>query len=90
MKPAGAATGERSPRAADKKERVLTPGSRLRHDLRSHLQTVMGYSDLLHEEKIGALNPTQREFLGNIASATSMMLALLDSLEQESGRGGKS
>lgn len=75
-------------RAPDSKSEAQKRGIRLRHDLRSHLQTIMGYSDLLHEEKVGSLNPKQHEFLDNIVSATSTMLALLESVEKEAGGGG--
>jgi len=48
------------------------------HDLRSPLQAVMGYADLLLAETAGSLNPKQRKFLDNLRLATTKILDIID------------
>ena len=44
--------------------------SKLNHDLRGPLQTVMGFCELLSEERVGPLNRKQKEFVENVRSGT--------------------
>lgn len=52
--------------------------TRVRHDLRSLVHTVLGYSALLKTENHGSLTEAQRAFLGHIQSATREIEQLVD------------
>lgn len=56
--------------------------SRLKHDLRSPLQGILGYADLLAAEKGGALNQKQKQFLEHIRAGAQK---IVDVLEVEHG-----
>jgi PAS domain S-box-containing protein len=60
------------------------------HELRSPLNTIMGYTQLLAEEAVGSLNEKQRRFLGHIGKDSQHLLNLindiLDLSKIESGR----
>lgn len=50
---------------------------RLCHDLRSPLQTILGYAGLLREGKRGVLNETQERYVAQIEAAVDRALAQL-------------
>ena len=50
------------------------------HDLRTPLNAVIGFAEVLHEELFGDLNVRQREYVGDIISAGRQLLGLIDSL----------
>ena len=60
------------------------------HELRTPLNGIIGFSELLVDEKIGPLNPRQREFLGDILRSGQHLLQLindvLDLSRVESGK----
>ena len=51
---------------------------RLAHDLRSPLQLVSGYADLLAEETAGALNPKQKKYVAAIREGVQKVTEVLD------------
>jgi PAS domain S-box-containing protein len=50
------------------------------HELRSPLNTIMGYTQLLLEESVGALNEKQRRFLGHVAKDSGHLLSLINDI----------
>ena len=50
------------------------------HELRSPLNTIMGYTQLLTEEGVGPLNDKQRRFLGHISKDSEHLLTLINDL----------
>jgi signal transduction histidine kinase len=57
------------------------------HDLRQPLNGVIGFAELLLSEKPGALNPTQKEYLGDIFNGGHQLLRLTADLLQFSRLG---
>jgi signal transduction histidine kinase len=57
------------------------------HDLRQPLNGIIGFAELLMSEKPGALNPRQKEFLGDIYGGGQQLLRLTDDLLQFSRLG---
>ncbi len=49
----------------------------LSHQLRTPLNSVIGFSELLVDEKVGALNPEQREYLNDILASGRHLLDLM-------------
>ena len=58
--------------------------STLAHDLRSPLNTIIGFSDVLHSERMGKLNSSQKKQLGIILDRGTELLALFDDLVEYS------
>ncbi len=52
--------------------------TRVRHDLRSLLQSVVGYADLLAEPRYGALSSEQERFVNNVRQAAGHLQELVD------------
>ncbi|HEX5657107.1 MAG TPA: histidine kinase dimerization/phospho-acceptor domain-containing protein [Polyangiales bacterium] len=52
--------------------------TRVRHDLRSLLQSVVGYADLLAEPRYGTLSSEQERFVSHVRSAASHLEELVD------------
>jgi K+-sensing histidine kinase KdpD len=52
--------------------------TRVRHDLRSLLQSVVGYADLLAEPRYGALTDDQARFVSNVRAAATHLEELVD------------
>jgi signal transduction histidine kinase len=52
--------------------------TRVRHDLRSLLQSVLGYTDLLAEPRYGSLTSEQRRFVSNVRAAAAHLYELVD------------
>jgi signal transduction histidine kinase len=50
------------------------------HDIRGHLNRVIGFSELLNAEQTGPLNPRQKEFLDYISQGAVQLLRLTDDL----------
>jgi two-component system sensor histidine kinase/response regulator len=50
------------------------------HDIRGHLNRVIGFSELLNAEQTGPLNPRQKEFLEYISQGAAQLLRLTDDL----------
>jgi PAS domain S-box-containing protein len=60
------------------------------HELRTPLNAIIGFATLLHNEKVGAVLPKQREFLGDVLTSARHLLQLindvLDLAKVESGK----
>lgn len=54
--------------------------SSVSHDIRGHLNRIIGFSQLLIDGRAGALNAKQSEFLGHVADNGEQMLKLTDDL----------
>jgi two-component system, NtrC family, sensor kinase len=54
--------------------------STMSHELRSPLNAIIGFSDLLADDKVGDLGPRQREFVGYIADSGRHLLALINDI----------
>jgi len=52
--------------------------TRVRHDLRSLVHSVVGYSDLLAEPRYGALSPEQTRFVTHVRGAAEHLQELVD------------
>ena len=75
-------------RALTEKNDALERASRLRdefvhhvsYELRSPLTNVIGFTQLLGDETVGALNPRQREYAAHIMRSSSALLAILNDI----------
>jgi signal transduction histidine kinase len=75
-------------RALTERNEALERASRLRDDfvhhvsyeLRSPLTNIIGFTQLLGDETVGALNPRQREYAGHIMRSSSALLAILNDI----------
>lgn len=52
--------------------------TRLRHDLRSSVHSVIGYAELLENPTYGGLSPEQMRFLGHVRAAAAQLEELVD------------
>lgn len=50
------------------------------HELKTPLNTVIGFTDLVHRQECGDLNPTQQEYLGYVLECGHHLLALISDL----------
>jgi PAS domain S-box-containing protein len=50
------------------------------HELRTPLNAIVGFSDLLDEETVGALNSKQKRFMGHVRNAAKHLLALINDI----------
>jgi signal transduction histidine kinase/PAS domain-containing protein len=75
-------------RALTDRNDALERASRLRDDfvhhvsyeLRSPLTNIIGFTQLLGDETVGALNPRQREYAGHIMRSSAALLAILNDI----------
>ncbi|HEX8664722.1 MAG TPA: ATP-binding protein [Beijerinckiaceae bacterium] len=75
-------------RALTDRNEALEAASRLRDDfvhhvsyeLRSPLTTIIGFTQLLGDETVGALNPRQREYAGHIMRSSAALLAIINDI----------
>ena len=75
-------------RALTERNDALERASRLRDDfvhhvsyeLRSPLTNIIGFTQLLGDETVGALNPRQREYAGHIMRSSAALLAILNDI----------
>jgi signal transduction histidine kinase len=75
-------------RALTEKNEALERASQLRDDfvhhvsyeLRSPLTNVLGFTQLLGDETVGALNPRQREYASHIMRSSAALLAILNDI----------
>lgn len=54
--------------------------SSVSHDLRGHLHRIIGFSQLLSDEKPGPLNAEQKEFVGYVCAGGAQLLRLAEDL----------
>jgi signal transduction histidine kinase len=54
--------------------------SHVSYELRTPLQTIIGFSDLLANPRFGALNAKQREYLSDIVASSKTLLAIIDDI----------
>jgi NtrC-family two-component system sensor histidine kinase KinB len=54
--------------------------SMLVHDLRAPLQSVVGFSELLCDERLGPLNDDQKEFVGRIEHSGEQLMELIEDI----------
>ncbi len=52
----------------------------LSHELRSPLNAIIGFTELLHLEKIGPVTPEQKEYLGDILTSSQHLLQIINDL----------
>ncbi len=80
-------TGEDLKRASKAKSEFL---ANMSHELRTPLASVIGFSEVLYDEKFGALNERQKKYIQNILTSGQHLLSLindvLDLSKVESGR----
>jgi signal transduction histidine kinase len=50
------------------------------YELRSPLTSIIGFAEMLSDETVGSLNPTQREYMDHIASSSSSLLAIINDI----------
>jgi signal transduction histidine kinase len=50
------------------------------HELRTPLNAIIGFSDLLADQQIGALNVVQGEYLGDVSQSAKRLLSLINDL----------
>lgn len=75
-------------RVLKEKNEALEAADRLKSDfiqhisyeLRSPLQTIIGFSELLSDQAMGSLNPQQREYLEHIDSSSRSLLSLINDI----------
>lgn len=50
------------------------------YELRTPLTNIIGFSELLAQPQVGALNDKQREYLGDISTSSKTLLAIIDDI----------
>jgi signal transduction histidine kinase len=65
---------------SERQSHVLTTMSHLSHDLRTQLDTVIGFAEVLQEQACGALNATQEEYVTYILTSGTRVLTLVNGL----------
>ncbi|HJU12481.1 MAG TPA: response regulator, partial [Candidatus Binataceae bacterium] len=50
------------------------------HELRTPLNAIIGFTSLIHEEKVGNLNANQKEYLGDILASARHLLHLINDI----------
>lgn len=68
---------EEAERASKFKDRFL---STMSHELRTPLNAVLGFSELLSDERYGSLNDRQRRYLGHVHTAGQHLLKLINDI----------
>jgi PAS domain S-box-containing protein len=48
------------------------------HELRTPLNAIIGFSELMHDEKVGPVLPEQKEYLGDILTSSHHLLQLIN------------
>lgn len=69
--------GRELPHEVPAQEEVL---GMIEHEIRTATTVIRGYTRMLMDERVGAVNPTQRRFLAETRRATERIAALLDNL----------
>jgi len=70
----------------EKKNRQAEGANRLKseflanmsHELRTPLNGILGFAELLHDERVGSVSPDQKEFLGDILTSGRHLLQLIN------------
>ncbi len=58
--------------------------AKLSHDLRTPLNSILGFTEFLLDEKPGPLNARQKEYLGDILSSGQRLVQLIDAMAERS------
>src|SRR5437762_13406602 len=69
--------------APEDKPKATRAGARLRHDLRTPINQIIGYSEMRDEDAAEAANAPASEDLRRIAAAARSMLDLVDRIPDE-------
>jgi PAS domain S-box-containing protein len=73
-------------RIEEQRRRALQEASRLKseflanmsHELRTPLNAIIGFAEIVHDEKVGPLEPEQKEYLGDILTSSRHLLQLIN------------
>jgi len=73
-------------RIEEQRRRALQEASRLKseflanmsHELRTPLNAIIGFAEILHDEKVGPVEPEQKEYLGDILTSSRHLLQLIN------------
>ena len=79
---------KRYERALEERNEALVAADRMKnafishvsYELRTPLTNIIGFSELLANPHIGALNDKQREYLGDISASSKTLLAIIDDI----------
>ncbi|MCM2257756.1 MAG: PAS domain S-box protein [Vicinamibacteria bacterium] len=50
------------------------------HELRTPLNSIVGFAELIHDGKVGPVNPEQREYLGDVLASARHLVQLINDL----------
>jgi PAS domain S-box-containing protein len=50
------------------------------HELRTPLNAIIGFSEMMHDEKLGAVSESQKEFLSDILTSANHLLGLINDI----------
>jgi len=65
-------------RAREDSESRARVAAMMNHEVRTPLNSVLGFAELLNMERVGPLNPTQKRYLSNIETAGRHLLSLIN------------
>jgi PAS domain S-box-containing protein len=65
-------------RAREDSESKARIAAMMNHEVRTPLNSVLGFAELLNIEKVGPLNPTQKRYVSNIETAGRHLLSLIN------------
>lgn len=79
---------KRYQRALEERNEALVVADRLKnqfighvsYELRTPLNSIIGFTELLESPLFGTLNPKQREYLGDISASSKTLLAIIDDI----------
>jgi PAS domain S-box-containing protein len=71
-----------------KTQRALAEANRLKtqllanmsHELRTPLNSIIGFAEVLHDGRVGSIEPKQKEFLGDILTSSHHLLGLINNV----------
>ena len=64
--------------------------AKVSHELRSPLNSIIGFAELMYHEKVGSISPEHKEYLGDILTSSRHLLLLInDMLDLAKAQSGK-